>query len=106
MIFWLDLMQQLTRSKTNMSQEDVNSINIRLSGIEQCLSKLTVAIQGDESLKIDGMKQHIDLMNSEIRDLKTDVRSLKDDRKTFKAWVAGLAAAGGFGGAIGHLFSK
>jgi len=99
-------MQQLTRSKTNMSQEDVNSINIRLSGIEQCLSKLTVAIQGDESLKIDGMKQHIDLMNSEIRDLKTDVRSLKDDRKTFKAWVAGLAAAGGFGGAIGHLFSK
>jgi hypothetical protein len=89
-----------------MGQEDVNGINIRLSGIEQCLSKLTVAIQGDESLKIDGMKQHIDLMNLEIKELKFDVRSLKDDRKTFKGWVAGLAAAGGLGGAIGHFFSK
>lgn len=89
-----------------MGQEDVNGINIRLSGIEQCLSKLTVAIQGDESLKIDGMKQHIDSMNLEIKELKFDVRSLKDDRKTFKGWVAGLAAAGGLGGAIGHFFSK
>lgn len=89
-----------------MGQEDVNGINIRLSGIEQCLSKLTVAIQGDESLKIDGMKQHIDLMNSEIKDLKIDVRSLKDDRKTFKGWIAGLSAAGGLGGFIGHWFSK
>lgn len=89
-----------------MSNDEANGINIRLSGIEQNLEKLTTAIQGDIALGIDGIVQHIGKMNQELTGLKSDVKSLKDDRKTVKGWIAGLAAAGGFGGAIGHFFSK
>lgn len=89
-----------------MGQDEINGINVRLLGIEQNLDKLTIAIQGDKSLAIDGVVQHMSRINMELLELKSDVKSLKDDRKTIKGWIAGLAAAGGFGGAIGHWFSK
>lgn len=89
-----------------MSHEEANSIGERLTGIEACLEKLTTAIQGDPSMEIDGLVQHIRLMKHGIAVLERDVKSLKDDRRTVKGWLAGVAAAGGVGGWVGHWFAK
>lgn len=89
-----------------MSQEEVNAINIRLLGIERNLDTLMTAIQGNPKLGIEGMLQHLDVITNDLNSLKVDVRSLKDDRRTVKGWIAGLSAAGGLGGMIGHWFSK
>lgn len=91
---------------TDMSHDEANSINIRLAGIEKNLDALTLAIQGDSKLGIEGVLQHLGHLGNEIKSLKTDVSELKNDKRTLKGWVAGLAAAGGFGGWIGHWFSK
>lgn len=89
-----------------MSQEEVNAINIRLSGIERNLDSLMTAIQGNPNLGIQGMLQHLNLITTDMNSLKDDVKSLKDDRRTVKGWIGGLSAAGGLGGVIGHWFSK
>lgn len=89
-----------------MSQDEANAINIRLSGIERNLDALMVAIQGNPKLGIDGMLQHVHEITTDLDCLKADVKSLKDDRRTVKGWIAGLSAAGGLGGVIGHWFSK
>ena len=89
-----------------MSNDDENHITIKLLGIERNLHHLTIAIKGDPDLQTDGIVQHIVNLRREFVTLRGDVKGLKDDRRTVKGWIAGLSAAGGLGGFLGHLFSK
>jgi hypothetical protein len=87
-------------------QEDIGRFDVRLSGVESKIEKLTLAIQGNEILGIYGIVQHMNEMQKALREIAHDVRDLKDDKKTIKGWIAGLAAAGGIGGFIGNWLSK
>jgi hypothetical protein len=88
------------------SQEELNALSARITGVEKKLEQLAIAIQGNEILGIEGIVQHMAEMQAGLKGIANDVKDLKDDKHTLKGWIAGLGAAGGIGGIIGNWFSK
>lgn len=79
-----------------MSDDEKNRLTIEVQGLRSELQEVLLAIKGNEDLKLDGMVQHIEVMNQRLQILEVDVKSLKSDKIKLKAWIAGLATGGGF----------
>lgn len=89
-----------------MSDASVQQLFDEIKAMRADMGAMMTAIQGNPTLGVDGLVQHMRYQRERLAELERDVKSLKNDRGRVKAWIAGLTSAGGIGGAIGAWFSK